>query len=501
MDSILLSVCIFSALFPVSSSAQRKYIYIDEAKNWIDARSYCQEKFTDLATIENKEDMEELKDLATSLGRRDTAWIGLFFNIWSWSMSDSAFYQQDKDFSNWASDQPDNYNGAENCAEMHSNGYWNDGSCSANIDSICSNVSGPDLKFVYITTRMSWTEAQSYCRKRHTDLASVRNMAENRQIMELIPTPNTWIGLYREWKWVDGSHFSFTYWDTENNQPNNNGKNEDCAATYLYFSGKWHDWNCDAKLPFICSRANSSTQYIFIDETKNWTEAQSYCREHYSDLALIKNMEDMNTLINVAKSLGETSQSHWIGLYDDVNSWKWSMSDSDFYQQDEKEFRIWASGQPNNLNGCQYCTEMASGGSWNDQSCSVEQDFICSDVNGANVRFVYIKIRMSWTEAQSYCRKHHTDLASVRNMAENRQVMNVKPVPTSTAWIGLYRAAWKWVDGSNSSFRNWNEEPRLAKEDKCAAANFGNLGKWEDRNCDEKKPFFCYGAFDDQWQH
>ncbi|KAM6994316.1 C-type lectin lectoxin-Thr1-like [Tautogolabrus adspersus] len=100
---------------------------------------------------------------------------------------------------------------------------------------------------------------------------------------------------------------------------------------------------------------------------------------------------------------------------------------------------------------------------------------------------------MSWAEAQSYCREHHTDLASVRNMHENQKV-NQLFGPRQKVWIGLNRESWKWTDGSNSSFRYWKkDEPNNNfKNETCVAADFLNSGRWEDWPCHYKRAFICY---------
>lgn len=60
----------------------------------------------------------------------------------------------------------------------------------------------------------------------------------------------------------------------------------------------------------------------------------------------------------------------------------------------------------------------------------------------------------TWFEAQSYCRKHYTDLASVRNKAENQPVLILKG-SLRVAWICLYRAT-TWSDNHIKHYRNVN---------------------------------------------
>lgn len=120
----------------------------------------------------------------------------------------------------------------------------------------CGLFSGPNETFVFINNLTTWTEAQSYCRKHYTDLAIVRNMAENQKVKELVPPgKEVWIGLYRDaWKWSDGSNSSFRYWNKAAGEPNNYYGNEDCVAADFSHSGQWEDWGCDYKRAFICYR-------------------------------------------------------------------------------------------------------------------------------------------------------------------------------------------------------------------------------------------------------
>uniref|UniRef100_A0A3Q1ILZ5 C-type lectin domain-containing protein n=1 Tax=Anabas testudineus TaxID=64144 RepID=A0A3Q1ILZ5_ANATE len=102
--------------------------------------------------------------------------------------------------------------------------------------------------------------------------------------------------------------------------------------------------------------------------------------------------------------------------------------------------------------------------------------------------FFLINDLKNWTEAQSYCRIHYTDLASVRNQAENDQMSMML---TQGAWIGLYRNSWKWSDGSSLSFSYWypGHAPTATTTDSCVAAFYS---KWTNRDCTFHYYFLCF---------
>ncbi|KAK1898940.1 Aggrecan core protein [Dissostichus eleginoides] len=235
--------------------------------------------------------------------------------------------------------------------------------------------------------------------------------------------------------------------------------------------------------------SHAERQYHFVYEAKTMSEAQRYCREKHTDLATVDSMEVVKLLNDMA---GQYNQSAWIGLHDDRDTWKWSMSDPSFYgpgrrSSDHGRLDNQTTGTMNNAH------IFLSGGTWNDYDCNHLAWMVCFDVTGPNSG-------MTWTEAQSYCREHHTDLASVRNPAENQQLVELSAAGRYY-WIGLYRDStnpdpnsWKWSDGSNSSFKYWKvKEPNYKGLKACVAAAFDNSGKWEDLDCGVEKPFICYG--------
>lgn len=98
---------------------------------------------------------------------------------------------------------------------------------------------------------MTWAEAQSYCRLKYADLATVTNAEDQLRLLDLVKreVPHAWIGLRkgstRRWMWSDGSGpAQYTPW--AENEPNNVDPKSWCAE--MRSDGFWNNDNCG----FVC---------------------------------------------------------------------------------------------------------------------------------------------------------------------------------------------------------------------------------------------------------
>ncbi|XP_049328996.1 L-selectin-like [Astyanax mexicanus] len=119
-------------------------------------------------------------------------------------------------------------------------------------------------------------------------------------------------------------------------------------------------------------------RYHFVDQSKTWTEAQSYCRQTYTDLATINNMDEMKKLNEALK--GKGGDFVWIGLNrGNTGRWQWSLADGSFYSVGNS-YQKWYSGEPNNAGGNEFCIAMKQeDGTWFDDECGIICTFVCFD--------------------------------------------------------------------------------------------------------------------------
>ncbi|XP_028281158.1 macrophage mannose receptor 1-like [Parambassis ranga] len=439
--------------------------------------------------------------------------------------------------------------------------------------------------YYYVNLKMTWTNAQQYCREKYTDLATFESMDDISRLNSTFTYSWAWIGLEDDpkswmkimannsnsWRWSttgETSKTTFNIWHPSN--PDSTDGNETCVAMT---EGKWYDLNCDTEKFFMCYEVTgqNTKRYVYIKTAATWSRAQTYCRSNFTDLAMIENTAENTAASAVMPAIDEA----WIGLY--RVPWTWSDKSS-------STFRNWRLNSPNNYMGNQYCmTEiskrrttvrmttltaadltdpatsslflqqlnaMLRAQGWTDLNlqwkiqpkkrqeggmglntractrtallCVSEMDQIlsvivlffgfCIPSSDQLRRFHYVNMKMTWKDAQSYCREKYLDLAIITSM-EHIGALNRPPLDTGGAWIGLKDdpAAWKGTMGSAGNSWRWSAtgqtsktgyqkwslgEPNNKYVEYCGLMSL--YGQWTDYSCEHLTKFVCYNETEPQ---
>ncbi|XP_039738633.1 C-type lectin domain family 17, member A [Pteropus medius] len=109
--------------------------------------------------------------------------------------------------------------------------------------------------YYFSTSTKSWDEARKFCQENYSHLVIISSIAEQNFVSKAHRSPRVhWLGLSDrdhegEWKWLDGSPITLSFWDPE--EPNNN-YDEDCAS--MNKGGSWNDLSCNKATYWICER-------------------------------------------------------------------------------------------------------------------------------------------------------------------------------------------------------------------------------------------------------
>ncbi|XP_067435239.1 macrophage mannose receptor 1-like [Thunnus thynnus] len=283
---------------------QYEYHFIEEQKTWDDARKYCRENYTDLATVYNLTDMRRL---CKSKENQQEAWIGLYnplgtgniewYPSFPWMEYNEpgpiGSYGQQNDEKCLLIDKP------------YRHLHWKLTTCTKTHGFICYDGKNPSKKFLLFEEKKTWQEAQSYCREHHTDLVSKLNQLQDKELIrEIQKYPSSWYWVRDAWMWSDRSPFSFSYSDILRPKP----VEKKCAVTMMDETCRWKTDNCDEEKSFFCY----DDEVILIRENKTWEEALYYCREKYRDLISITNLHQQRWVEERAKKAD--SLYIWLGL-------------------------------------------------------------------------------------------------------------------------------------------------------------------------------------------
>ncbi|KAM6995332.1 C-type mannose receptor 2-like [Tautogolabrus adspersus] len=272
---------------------------INQRKNYNDAKTYCREMYSDLASVHNITDMNNLITLVSTNTTR--AWIGLEsegVREWHWSRP----YQK-VDFFNWKAGEPQNTD-QDACAVMDPLGEWFESECGTQRSFVCQgNVDSGSHIFVAMTK--SWRNAQNHCRGLSSELVSIHSVEENKAVLNISSSQNVWIGLFRDpWKWSDGSNSSFRFWKP--GQPNYlNG--QDCVSGVFGNDGRWNDLKCTRKDAFICRGARKLFPATTIQPS---TQLSQTTNEQPTTLTTLLNTSSQEVTTTYHFTLTSSNQSN-----------------------------------------------------------------------------------------------------------------------------------------------------------------------------------------------
>ncbi|MGH0160678.1 UNVERIFIED_CONTAM: hypothetical protein FKN15_069706 [Acipenser sinensis] len=219
-----------------TSTITERYTLIEVLKTWTEAQQYCREHHTDLVSIKNASENEDLEKKAQG----KPFWIGLFNEPWKWSHQGDNYT-----FHYWVNKQPNNFDNKQKCVAMKNSGEWNDLNCNTQNPFFCCE-GGSSGQCFYEGTKKTWQEAQIYCRNQGRDLPTIQEQYRVNKLIGIIPKTSEnhfWIGLYHDkenWQWSSGDDIIYSNWDPY----------LFCAS--VNSDGEWEDSVCSEKKAFMC---------------------------------------------------------------------------------------------------------------------------------------------------------------------------------------------------------------------------------------------------------
>ncbi|XP_046720941.1 natural killer cells antigen CD94-like [Silurus meridionalis] len=172
----------------VAKGMTREYMFQNFGATWTQARTLCQIRYKDLATITSMEENNRYFQLETNS-----------FGSWKWSGGE-AVQEWNHGFDYYPNISENGYD----CVLGFDKGLWMKDYCGNGRAFYCYRF------LILVKENKTWNEAQEFCRTNYTGLASVTSETSLRQLkLETVETQteNVWTGLRfidGTWLWVSG---------------------------------------------------------------------------------------------------------------------------------------------------------------------------------------------------------------------------------------------------------------------------------------------------------
>ncbi|KAJ7997486.1 hypothetical protein DPEC_G00229530 [Dallia pectoralis] len=353
MDPPLFFLLLITGLYVPPSCLSIRYHFISEPKTFTDAHNYCSQNHTGLATSANMTELGMFNTVMANWTDKTEILLKTSNSTWRWSLDGTELGEEKF----WETTQTQQHSLEQQCVKESQEDddqkcccvviideTWDYKTCENTHPFVCFDEHNQTNQYIYIETlNKKWTDSRDYCKQKHTDLASVRNITERDYVKNISSTNNpVWIGLRKVplvWGWSNQSVNSYT-----SNQ----------NATY----------------PCICY----DDELVLVQENKTWLDAVSHCREHGWELVSVLNQNIQDWVQRRAQNA--SSPFVWLGLRYScaLGFWFWVSGNDSCYQN-------WAGGQNHNTASEQARITGAmnrTGGQWVSQPENETYYFICS---------------------------------------------------------------------------------------------------------------------------
>ncbi|GFT84491.1 macrophage mannose receptor 1 [Nephila pilipes] len=407
-------------------------------------------------------------------------------------------------------------------------------------------------KTAYKTARLNWYQARQFCQGYGGDLATYSSSNEEDHGLEGAKGHYTglWFGLKRgeddEFRWVDGMNLNYTNW--KYGEPNLRS-NKYCAS-HAYDSARWELDYCGVRRWFICkapkvevptlpeikfektkcnfttSSAYRSSWYLYNNHCYlvhnvrkyTWDLAQNFCQDNGAHLASVHSFNETDFIL-LAGTIDAYSK-YWIGL--SAKGLGSSFTWSDGTPLDFLYWRDDSAKKNSEVNSCVSFDQQR--GFWTVTNCNLLLGVICK--RGVNATYDFptqeptpvlpgncepgwyslgnqcykvfgkkLTQRQSWQNAQNRCENESASLASIHNKEQQNFLTDLILEVNDDAWIGLKYLVRviHWTDETPVDYSNWDINKPSFYRNGCVKLVYGrhNLGKWNDINCNQNRPFIC----------
>lgn len=256
------------------------YYYLYDAEvDWHSAKAFCEAMGGHLVTMNDSKEQAFVQSLASrGNGEFTSYYIGASSykdGKWSWVTNEEFNY------TNWSSGEPNNANNIEYYAEMLKTGKWNDrasyndGEKNGFIleietdEAYAAKVEYNGNTYLRIDKSLSWEDSKAYCEAIGGHLATIADEEEQEAIeglfvrgLDTLRSAYSLGATYADdegvWTWVTGEDFDYDNWDA--GEPNNGDGAGEKNYLSIYTKGSqfglWaNNWNFNKNpydIGFIC---------------------------------------------------------------------------------------------------------------------------------------------------------------------------------------------------------------------------------------------------------